>query len=86
MGKGSKERMVPLGEEAQHWLERYLAQSRPQLANKRALAPLFLEMDWRGAHARPFWRLVKQYAVVAGHRSRAASARTGCATASPRTC
>ena len=43
IGKGSKERLVPLGEEAQHWLERYLAEARPQLAGKRALAPLFLE-------------------------------------------
>ena len=43
MGKGSKERMVPLGEEAQHWLQRYLAESRPKIAGKRALAPLFLE-------------------------------------------
>ena len=43
MGKGSKERLVPLGEEAQHWLERYLVESRPQIAGKRALAPLFLE-------------------------------------------
>jgi integrase/recombinase XerD len=66
MGKGSKERMVPLGEEAQHWLERYLAQSRPQLANKRALAPLFLEIDGEAPTRGRFWRLVKQYAVVAG--------------------
>ena len=51
IGKGSKERLVPLGEEAQHWLERYLAEARPQLAGKRALAPLFLERQRRGADA-----------------------------------
>ena len=43
-GKGGKERLVPLGEEAQHWLQRYLAQSRPQLA---ASAPLSLFVDPR---------------------------------------
>src|SRR3546814_1692383 len=39
-GKGSKERLVPLGEESQHWLERYLAESRPQLAGTRSLPAL----------------------------------------------
>ena len=66
MGKGSKERMVPLGEEAIHWLERYLAQSRPQLAGKRALAPLFLEHSGEAPTRQRFWTLVKQYAAAAG--------------------
>lgn len=66
MGKGSKERMVPLGEEAQHWLERYLAGARPQIAGKRALAPLFLEPDGEAPTRGAFWRLVKRYAVLAG--------------------
>ncbi|MGO1072279.1 site-specific tyrosine recombinase XerD [Lysobacter sp. CA199] len=66
MGKGSKERLVPLGEEAQHWLERYLAQSRPQLAGKRALAPLFIEASGEAPTRQAFWHLVKRYAVVAG--------------------
>ena len=66
MGKGSKERLVPLGEEAQHWLERYLSQSRPRLAGKRALAPLFLEPDGEAPTRGAFWRLVKRYAVLAG--------------------
>src|SRR5688572_16636975 len=66
MGKGSKERLVPLGEEAQHWLERYLAHSRPLLAGKRALAPLFLESDGQAPTRGAFWRLVKRYAVLAG--------------------
>ena len=65
-GKGGKERLVPLGEEAQHWLERYLAQSRPQLAGKRALAPLFLATGGEAPTRQQFWQLVKRYAVVAG--------------------
>jgi len=66
MGKGSKERLVPLGEEAQHWLERYLAQARPQIAGKRALAPLFLSMNGEAPTRQQFWLLVKKYAAVAG--------------------
>jgi integrase/recombinase XerD len=65
-GKGSKERLVPLGEEAQHWLERYLADARPQLAGKRALAPLFLNTDGEAPTRQQFWQLVKRYAGVAG--------------------
>ncbi len=66
MGKGSKERLVPLGEEAQHWLERYLATARPQLAGKRALAPLFLTSGGEAPTRQQFWVLVKRYAGFAG--------------------
>ncbi len=66
MGKGSKERLVPLGEEAQHWVERYLAQARPQLAGKRALAPLFIGVDGEAPSRQQLWQLVKRHAAVAG--------------------
>ena len=65
-GKGSKERLVPLGEEAQHWLERYLTNARPQLAGKRALAPLFLSASGEAPTRQQFWQLVKRYAGAAG--------------------
>jgi integrase/recombinase XerD len=65
-GKGSKERLVPLGEEAQHWLQRYLDQARPQLAGKRALAPLFLNASGEAPTRQQFWQLVKRYAGAAG--------------------
>jgi integrase/recombinase XerD len=65
-GKGSKERLVPLGEEAQHWLERYLASSRPQLAGKRALAHLFLTPSGGAPTRQSFWQLVKRHAGAAG--------------------
>lgn len=65
-GKGSKERLVPLGEEAQHWLERYLAESRPALAAGRALAPLFLAAGGEPPSRQQFWALVKRYAGAAG--------------------
>lgn len=65
-GKGSKERLVPLGEEAQHWLERYLADARPHLAGRRALAPLFLNASGEAPTRQQFWQLVKRYAGAAG--------------------
>ncbi|TWI02937.1 integrase/recombinase XerD [Luteimonas cucumeris] len=66
MGKGSKERLVPLGEEAQHWLERYLSQSRPALAGKRSVAALFIDGGGAPLSRQQFWQMVKRYAAVAG--------------------
>lgn len=66
MGKGSKERLVPLGEEAQHWLERYLAQSRPALAGKRSVAALFIGGNGEPPSRQHFWQMVKRYAGAAG--------------------
>jgi integrase/recombinase XerD len=72
-GKGSKERMVPLGEESQHWIERYLAEARPQLVGKRPVAgrsdgqvPLFVTAASQPLSRQQFWVLVKTYAAVAG--------------------
>jgi len=72
-GKGSKERLVPLGEESQHWLERYLDTSRPQLTGKRSVpadgsgqVPLFIEPSLRPLSRQAFWHLVKRHAVAAG--------------------
>src|ERR687888_459801 len=42
LGKGSKERLVPLGEEAVHWIERYLDSSRKSLLKKRSSHALFV--------------------------------------------
>lgn len=66
MGKGSKERLVPMGEEAQHWLEKYLAEARPALAGKRSLAPLFLSAGGEAVSRQHFWGTVKRLAAVAG--------------------
>jgi integrase/recombinase XerD len=65
-GKGGKERLVPMGEEAQHWLERYVAEARPALAGKRALAPLFLGGKGEAPTRQAFWTLVKRHAAAAG--------------------
>lgn len=65
-GKGGRERLVPLGEEARHWLERYLATARPRLAGSRALAPLFIGSNGEAPTRQHLWGLVKRYAAAAG--------------------
>jgi len=65
-GKGSKERLVPLGEEAQHWLERYLAEARPAIAGKRALPALFLAASGEPPSRQQFWATIKKDAAIAG--------------------
>ncbi len=66
MGKGSKERLVPMGEEAQHWLETYLQQARPALAGGRAANALFLGRGGEPLSRQQFWNIVKKLALTAG--------------------
>lgn len=62
LGKGSKERLVPVGEEALHWLQRYLTQSRPALMGS-ALSPLvFATRRGDGMTRQAFWYRVRLYA------------------------
>jgi integrase/recombinase XerD len=65
-GKGSRERLVPLGEEARHWLQRYLDEARPVFAGKRSPTPLFLVPGGEAPSRQAFWALVKRYAAAAG--------------------
>ncbi len=66
-GKGGRERLVPLGDEARHWLERYLAEARPLLLGASREAPtLFLAGKGAALTRQAFWRLVKQHAAQAG--------------------
>ena len=67
-GKGSRERLVPLGAESQHWLERYLQQARPTLLRRGADSglPLFVSRTGEPISRQAYWTLVKRYAVVAG--------------------
>jgi integrase/recombinase XerD len=64
-GKGSKERLVPLGQVAQEWIERFLAQGRPVLLAGRACDPVFVTARARGMTRQMFWNLVKRYALRA---------------------
>ena len=66
-GKGGRERLVPMGEEAQHWLERYLAQARSALAGgTRAPATLFVARGGEPLTRQQFWATVKRTAAAAG--------------------
>lgn len=66
MGKGAKERLVPLGEEALAWVCRYLCEARPLLLAGRASEALFVTARGSGMTRQMFWRLVKRHAVAAG--------------------
>jgi integrase/recombinase XerD len=66
MGKGSKERLVPLGEEALAWIKRYLAEARPALLNGRTSNDLFATARGGAMSRQAFWHLVKRYATRAG--------------------
>ncbi len=65
-GKGGKDRLAPMGEEAQHWLERYLREARPVLAGKRDVLPLFLVPGGEALSRQRFWALTKACAARAG--------------------
>ena len=69
IGKGDKQRLVPMGELAADWIERYLRDARPLLAQGRALDALFISarLDRDGAMTRQmFWVLIKRHARAAG--------------------
>lgn len=66
MGKGGKDRLVPLGAEAAHWIERYMQSARPELAGAKVSDALFLTARAQPMSRQAFWQLVKKYAVIAG--------------------
>ncbi len=66
MGKGSKERLVPLGEIAADWLQRYLAEARPILLAGRSCDEVFVTRLGAAMSRQMFWRLIKRYALAAG--------------------
>ncbi|MBI4207209.1 MAG: site-specific tyrosine recombinase XerD [Betaproteobacteria bacterium] len=66
IGKGSKERLVPLGEEALAWIGRYLREARPALLGPRASEDLFVTARGEGMTRQAFWYLIKRYAAQAG--------------------
>lgn len=65
IGKGNKERLVPLGEEAIYWLERYLEHGRPWLLNGQTLDVLFPSSRAQQMTRQTFWHRIKHYAVLA---------------------
>ncbi len=68
MGKGSKERLVPVGDEAVTWLQRYLLEARADLLKGRQSDQVFVSRKAAGMSRQAFWYRLRQYAVTAGIR------------------
>lgn len=66
MGKGGKERLTPLGEEALEWVIRYLKEIRPALLDGKSSNALFVTYRGAGMTRQAFWYLIKRYARQAG--------------------
>ncbi|WP_244133574.1 site-specific tyrosine recombinase XerD [Burkholderia gladioli] len=69
MGKGSKERLVPFGEVAHGWIERYLREARPALLGARASDALFVTARGEGMTRQQFWNIIKRHALRAEIRA-----------------
>ena len=69
LGKGGRERLVPMGEHAMDWLQRYVREARPELAGTREPEGLFLTARGEIMTRHNFWRLIKQYAARADIRT-----------------
>ncbi len=65
-GKGSKTRLVPMGEEAADWIDQYLKQARPEILQKRLCDAMFVTARADAMTRQAFWYLIKRYALVAG--------------------
>ena len=69
IGKGNKERLVPMGEEAIAWLTRYLEQARPDLLEGQPAEAVFVSRRGAALTRQAFWYRIKHYARLAGLRS-----------------
>jgi len=66
-GKGNKERVVPVGEEALFWVNKYLKESRPVLRKEqRSTDALFLSSRGSAITRQAFWQHIKKYLTIAG--------------------
>jgi integrase/recombinase XerD len=66
IGKGGKERLVPLGEEAMSWLQRYLREARPDLMNGKSSPLVFVTARKSGMTRQAFWYAIRKHAQAAG--------------------
>jgi integrase/recombinase XerD len=66
VGKGSKERLVPFGAEAQDWITRYLAEARSAILAGQQSDALFVTARGAAMTRQMFWALVKRHAATAG--------------------
>ena len=66
LGKGSKERLVPLGDTAAHWVQRYLDEGRAALLKGKMCDEVFVTARGKGMTRQMAWSLIKRHAMKAG--------------------
>lgn len=66
MGKGDKERLIPLGEESVNWLIQYLDKARPELVKTRNIDVMFPSRHGKAMTRQAFWHMIKKHARQAG--------------------
>ncbi|WP_411726751.1 site-specific tyrosine recombinase XerD [Methyloglobulus sp.] len=66
IGKGNKERLVPVGEEAMSWLENYLGQTRKTLLGERQCSYVFVTNRADSMTRQAFWHIIRRHAKTAG--------------------
>ena len=66
MGKGNKERLVPVGEQALEWLESYMTEARADILANRQSDFLFVTKRGAGMTRQAFWHIIKRYTKKAG--------------------
>ncbi len=66
LGKGAKERLVPIGEQALDWLTRYLREARPSLLSGKSGDAMFVTARGSAMSRQAFWYLIKRHAFIAG--------------------
>jgi integrase/recombinase XerD len=65
-GKGSKTRLVPMGQEAADWIDQYLKTARPKILDGQMTDAMFATTRGTAMTRQAFWYLIKRYAIVAG--------------------
>lgn len=70
LGKGNKERLVPVGEQALDWIRRYLDAARPEILAGKQTEALFITARGTSMTRQAFWHLIQRYAGVAGIQKR----------------
>lgn len=65
LGKGDKERIIPIGDVASDWINQYLAHSRPVLLKQRTSPYLFLNAHGGGLSRQSIWQKIKRYVALA---------------------
>lgn len=68
LGKGNKERIIPIGDVAIQWLDTYLEKSRPVLLKQRQSPYVFLNAHGNGLSRQSIWQKIQQYVSLAGIR------------------